>query len=515
MSSATKLHTSHTAGHRLLAVALLLITASLVSAATWRQRGSASRMLRRPVNAVEVRDTVAPRPLTAAEILDTITLRRPSDNNLPYAALLAPWVMNGYRHISRHEFKPAPLPPLETIVYSGEEAPDSVEAPHCAPAGRYPGDGFPAPLSFDEELPALNAFRSSSQPTVPWSMPESILRTDAALRLTADIMHTVMVNHPRSTEYLYWTLPEPPVLAPDDQSFAGFLKRMQLPDVDVSKAEIEAAEIDKRHWLHVFKAGLHFSQAYVSPNWYQGGNNYLALLINFFWDVSLNQVYHPNLMYQNTVSYKLGLNSNPKGQLHKYNISEDIFQWNMKAGVKAFKHWFYSFTLQFKTQMLLNFAEDSWTRTASFLSPGDLNLGLGMTYSIANKNNTLKFNASVSPVSYNLKTCIDRKIDPTQFNIRAGRRFNNEIGSNAELTLDWKWASNIAYRSRLFLFSNYKYFLTDWENTISFNINKFLSTQIYVHLRYDTSADSPDSRWRHLQLKEILSFGFSYAFSTK
>ena len=40
--------------------------------------------------------------------------------------------------------------------------------------------------------------------------------------------------------------------------------------------------------------------------------------------------------------------------MHKYNISEDIFQWNMKAGVKAFKKWFYSFNLQFKTQMLVN-----------------------------------------------------------------------------------------------------------------------------------------------------------------
>ena len=51
------------------------------------------------------------------------------------------------------------------------------------------------------------------------------------------------------------------------------------------------------------------SQAFVSPNWYQGGNNYLALLINFLWDVT-----KPGLSSEphvpEHVSYKLGLNSN-------------------------------------------------------------------------------------------------------------------------------------------------------------------------------------------------------------
>lgn len=484
----------------LLAIAFALSAAEAYA----RPRYTYNRSSRQIAIAEERVDTVPPRELTAAEILDTIVLRRPSANNLAYSVMLAPWVLNGYRHVASPRIAPDTLPiSIPTIVYTGEET--LIE----------PASGVPDSLSYIEEIPALGAFRPSSLPTDEWKMPESIVRGNRDVRMAADAIHMVMVNHPRSTEYLYWKLPEPPVLIPDDQSFAGFLKRMQLPVVDVSKAEIEQTEIAKRHWLHVFNSGLHFSQAFVSPNWYQGGNKYLALLINFLWDVSLNQVYHPNLMFQNRVSYKLGLNSNPSGQLHKYNISEDIFQWNMKAGVKAFKHWFYSFNLQFKTQMLVNFAEDSWARTASFLSPGDLNLGLGMTYSIENKKKTLKFNASISPISYNLRTCINRKIDPVQFNIEAGRRLHNEIGSNAELTLDWKWADNIAYRSRLFLFSDYRYFLTDWENTISFNINKFLSTQVYVHLRYDTSAESIGGHWKRLQLKEILSFGFSYAFSTK
>lgn len=186
----------------------------------------------------------------------------------------------------------------------------------------------------------------------------------------------------------------------------------------------------------------------------------------------------------------------------------------MKVGVKAFKKWFYSFTSQFKTQRLNTYPQNDMTRIASFLSPGDLNLGLGMTYSVSNKSKSLKFNASIAPISYNLKTCIDPVVDPTQFNIAPGKMMTTEIGSNAELTLDWTIAKNLNYRSRLFAFSNYKYFLSDWENTISFAFNKFLSTQIYVHVRYDSSAELSE-QWRHWQLKEILSFGFQYKFSTK
>lgn len=306
-----------------------------------------------------------------------------------------------------------------------------------------------------------------------------------------------------------WTLPEFKKL--ED------VKLKEITDIPTNiepEITIQVIEIKKTHWLHVLDGSVQFSQAYLSPNWYQGGNNNLSLLANFLWNVKLNEVYHPNLLFENNIQYKLGLYSTPQDEVHKYSISEDLFQWNMKAGVKAFKKWFYSFTAQFKTQLLNTYPQNSTTRIASFLSPSDLNLGLGMTYNTTNNSKSLKFNVSIAPISYNLKTCIDTNVDPTQFNIESGKKMTSEIGSNAELTMDWNITKNINYRSRLFLFSNYKYLTGDWENTLSFSINKFLSTQIYVHLRYDSSSEL-NERWKHWMLKEILSFGFQYKFSTK
>lgn len=333
-------------------------------------------------------------------------------------------------------------------------------------------------------------------------------------KMQQNLMYEMMVEQPTNLEYSYWTLPVPPKLNPDDDSFLGVIRRFGKADVDTGKAILPEEELNKIHWLHSLGGLLQFSQAYVSKNWYQGGNNHLSLLFGINWNVNLNQVYHPKLLFQSALSYKLGLNSTPQDEVHAYSISEDLLQYNLNTGWKAFQKWYYSLNMLFKTQILRNYENNSMVRKASFLSPGDFNLGLGMAYSHQNKKKTFQFTATISPVSYNLKTCITNKIDHEQFNIKPYRKTRSEIGSNGEFNMNWQIASNINYKSRVFLFTDYDYFLSDWENTISFNINKYLSTQIYVHLRYDSSSDV-DQDWKHFMMREILSFGLSYTWSTK
>lgn len=347
----------------------------------------------------------------------------------------------------------------------------------------------------------------------PQDEPLSRLAIQQKLYSSAlDTQYEYMMANPGEIDGAYWLLHKAPELLSADSTF--YVMMDEHSGFRFKKPEFPVYEMEKRHWLHVFNTGIQLSQAYLSPNWYQGGNNHLSFMFNFLWDVQLNQAYHPNTMFQNTVSYKLALNSNPKEQYHRYSISQDLFQWNMRTGFRAWKKWFYSLTTQFKTQFLNNYESDSDVRTASFLSSGDLNVGVGMTYSTTNKKKTFQLNISLAPLSYNLKMCIDSQVNPALFGIPEGKKTKSEIGSNGEMTINWKISDSISYRSRLFLFSDYKYFLSDFENTFDFSINRFLSTQIYFHLRYDSSTPlNPD--WNHFMLKEILSFGFSYSFSTK
>lgn len=368
-----------------------------------------------------------------------------------------------------------------------------------------------------ERLDALRSHRDSL--TVAYGDPvPSWLRNSMMLnRIAQDYMYITMVENPYAIEYAYWDLPVPPRLPEEDMSFKGYLKRLNLPDIAPDKAiVIKKNEIGRYNWLHTLNTALQLSQAYVSGNWYQGGTSYLAFLANFLWDVQLNQVYYPNLMFQSTVSYKLSVNSTPDDLYHKYSISQDLFQYNLKFGYKAVHNWYYALTAQFKTQFFNSFPANSRTKSASFLSPGDLNLGVGMTYSKENAKKTIGVSVSIAPVSYNLKTCIDADVEHSQFGIKADRRSVSEYGSNATVNFYWKLRDNILYTTKLYAFTDYKSFQGDWENTLNFQFNKLFSTQVYAHLRYDSLADSSVApEWHKWMLKEILSVGLSYTFSTK
>lgn len=321
---------------------------------------------------------------------------------------------------------------------------------------------------------------------------------------------------PDLVRYNINTLPEAPkqyhaVVNPEDHTI-----EIREIDIEVPAAPtIVAQELRKRHWIRTFNASLQFSQAYVSPNWYQGGNSNLNVLANIYYNVKLNQEYHPNLLFETTAQYKLGINSAPDDTVHSYNISDDLFQLNTTFGIKAARRWYYSFTGQFKTQLFNSYPSNSNELRSAFLSPGDLTVGVGMTYNYANKAKTFTFDASIAPLSYNMKTCINRHINPTLYNIEEGRKTDHNFGSSAELKLMWKISYNIVYTSRVFAFTDYDSFQADWENKISFEINRFLTTQVYAHLRYDSSTPAcDDPSWKKLQVKEILSIGFAYKFSS-
>lgn len=351
----------------------------------------------------------------------------------------------------------------------------------------------------------------------PYPVPEAFHWLEDLTNQIDQIDHlrqNFVIHHPRDVKYNLAYLPEPP------KSYRAFIDpvttKIVLEEVKVNKKQLSSdleANIEEKHWLNRFDASLQFSQAYISPNWYQGGNNNLNLIALLDYNVKLNPKYYPNLLFEANIQYKLSLNNAPDDSIHSVNISEDIFQLNSTFGVKAAKNWFYSANLMFKTQLLNSFVSNSRQLKTSFLSPGELNLGLGMTYSKENRRKTMKFGASISPLSWNMKTCINDRINPADYGIEEGRHTVNKVGSSAELNFEWKIAYNIVYHTRLFAFSDYELFQADWEHTVDFNINRFLSTRLYVHLRYDTETPSvPEARWRYFQLKEIFSFGFSYHF---
>lgn len=323
-----------------------------------------------------------------------------------------------------------------------------------------------------------------------------------------------MVNNPQDVQFNENDLPEPPktyVITTDPSKRMVTIEERQMGEVET----IHSEGVKIRNWIHSFNASVQFSQAYLSDNWYQGGENNVNMVGNFVWNVKLNDIIHTKLLFENTVQYKVSVNSAPQDSVRGYSISQDLFQVNTKFGYKAIKNWYYSANMQFKTQLFNNYKANTYDMTTSFLSPAEWNIGVGMTYTNTRKDGKMKFDLSLSPLSVDMNICREiEKIDPTSFGIDAGKHFKAEYGSNVEGKMVWKVCPEVTWTSRIFAFTNYDHLQGDWENTLDFSINKYLSTRFYAHLRYDNSV-TKDRDWKYWQFNEILSFGFNYTFSMK
>ena len=327
-----------------------------------------------------------------------------------------------------------------------------------------------------------------------------------------DLRYKTMIYIPQSVRYNQKDLPVPPktyVIAPNPTNRMVTIEEKKYTNIET--VQVEAVKV--RNWIHSFNSSVQLSQAYLSENWYQGGENNINVIGNFVWNVKLNNNIHKKLLFENSVQYKVSVNSAPQDTIRGYSISQDLFQVNTKFGYKAIKKWYYSATLRFKTQLLNNYASNTNDMKTSILSPAELNLGLGMTYSTTAKKNALKFDMSISPLSMDMNICREiKKIDPTSFGIDEGKHFKAAYGSNLEAKMSWKICDEVTWSSRLFAFTNYERVQSDWENTLNFSINKYLSTKLYAHLRYDDSV-TKDPSWKYWQFNEVLSFGFNYTFS--
>ncbi len=351
----------------------------------------------------------------------------------------------------------------------------------------------------------------SGNPSLRWA-EDAALRENTIKRL----QQQMFLYDPASANYNISELPEAPknyevVINPEDHTVS-----INEIKTDITAPTIEAEAVKKKHWIKAFASSLQFSQAYVSPNWYQGGNNNINALLDIKYNVKLNQKFHPKWLFETTFQYKLGINSAPDDSLRNYNVSTDILQINSLLGYKAANRWYYSLTGQFKTQLVNAYKSNSRQLRAAFMSPAELTLGLGMTYNYVSPDKAMTLDVSIDPISYNLMICTNDELDATSYGIKAGHHFKSGYGSGYTAKMAWRITPTINLNSRLTGFTDYDRFYSDWENTLVFQLTRFMTTQLYVHMRYDTDTpQTPDeTKWKKFQIKEILSIGFTYNFAT-
>ena len=370
------------------------------------------------------------------------------------------------------------------------------------------------PIIFEKQM-STPLLRLSPTDNNPFKRPtltvnDNWLQKEIQAQKTMDIAQNyVIVNYPKLIRYNIDNLPEVPkqyMIENDPVKHILSIKEKPL----IIKNDVGKEKIKLKRWIVNFQSSIQFSQVYVSENWYQGGTSNVNLLSDQQFSIKYNDPKEQRILFENLVQWRLNINSAPEDTLRSVRISEDLFQINSKFGLKAYNNWYYTATLNFKTQFFTSYTANTNDKAAAFLSPAELNMGLGMSYQYKNDKKHFETSVSLSPFSYNLQFIINNDMDPTVFGIKSGKS-TNQYGSSFEGRIKWEFYHNMVWNCRLFYFTNYEHVQGDMENTFDFILNRFFSTRIFVHLRYD-DALARNKKLGHFQLKELLSFGFNYKF---
>ena len=295
------------------------------------------------------------------------------------------------------------------------------------------------------------------------------------------------------------------IVTPRKEDIVSFV----VPEKEKTNAETELVILKPNFWKYTAAASMQFSQHGISDNWYQGGESTNALNSEFRMTANYND--KQKVQFENSLEIKLGFITAPSDTVHNYKTNADLFRINSKLGIRAIKNLYYTLSGEFQTQFFSNYKTNTNDLISTFFSPANLKLSLGLDY----KQNKNKYNLSIlgNPFSWRyVYLANDKIVNPSQFNVEAGKRRASLFGSEITANVTWKIRDNLTYRTKFDYFTTYEKVIMNWENTFEFKFNRYLSTKVFLHGRFDDGVTLTETNRTYFQFKEMLTFGLSYTW---
>ena len=294
-------------------------------------------------------------------------------------------------------------------------------------------------------------------------------------------------------------------------------KKAEKP-VEPEPAPVTVVVKKPNFWTYKGDGYLQFLQNYVSGNWYKGGESNYSMLSSLTLEANYDN--KSKWKWDNKLEMKLGFQTSRSDSINRFKANEDLIRLTSKLGLQATKHWYYTLQLLAYTQFTRGLKSNDRRTYSDFMSPFNLNVGLGMDYKLEWLNKKLTGTVNISPLAVNYRY-VDRRIFrkndtenqwfPSRHGLEDQKHSLTDFGSQFTIDLLWKIAENIKWKTRMYGFTSYKRVQYEWENTFTFQFNKYISSNIFVYPRFDdnTARDGHHGYW---QFKEYVSIGFNYSF---
>lgn len=327
------------------------------------------------------------------------------------------------------------------------------------------------------------------------------LRTDARKHIANNAMHlyvTTMDRLPHLSTFM-----SRPILGKK-------LQKLDVHDdkIDLGVTRIDYEKVQQVYWQNKSNALIQFSQNYVSPNWHQGGQSNLAFLSTLV--AEFNYDNRKNTQWDNKLEWRAGFSSVDGDTLRKVSTNDDVLRYLTKFGLKAGGNWYYSVSGEVSTHLFNNYRKiNSDVLKTKLLTPVRANIGIGMDYKYKKI-----FSLMIAPVTFKYIYMNDTvNVDPNSLGIKKGENQLKQFGSSLLAQFNYSPALNWDITARLRVYSDYKKVESDLEVVNNFTINRFLTARLLINPRYDNTAILKEGEKKAtIQLKELLSIGFSYRF---
>ncbi|MFV0397231.1 MAG: DUF3078 domain-containing protein [Bacteroidales bacterium] len=317
----------------------------------------------------------------------------------------------------------------------------------------------------------------------------------------------VLQTMPLSIRYSYKSLPKE--IIKERHIEASAIPKLFEPEnlISTDYGRMTPIEIKPKNWIPNFQSTIHFSQSYLSENWFQGGES--SILLNSVQLATLNYTNYNNITWNTLLEWRLGFISSPSDSLRSFKASDDQLRFYSIFNLKAYRKWNYSLSAEFKTKIFDSYTPNTKNLTGGFLSPANANLNLGMNYVYANEKKTFSISALLAPGALSLIYVANKDL-PSPNPKNPDSRTYITLGSSITGSMVWKMTPFVTWTSRVYLFTNYERTLVEFENTLDMILNRYLSTRIYVYPRFDDALKLKNPGDSYLQFKEIISFGFNF-----